>query len=364
MGMKRRHFISILSVVSRGLGRLVPGPHDFAVARRSQRFRRLLFFGVASLACLLAFVQAADRNYRSEGFLGRTEPPYQRAIIDGTAPAPYIYRQAVPRLRAGLEVFLLPGHAALLTDVILATMAAIASIGLATWGFGAPMRFVGILVATVACSAVYPNDKPEAVSAIAMTTAIAAFVLAGRFNAALLIAGVGILVRADISILFSLAIAVGLVATGHAQAGASPRIAWRFFGVALLGLLYLLLARFAIWPNSAYPPGVPFFMGLRNLVSPLAWPGLALGIGLAILGSMQAFEAVRLRKQRTSQNERSVAAVLAIGLFTLLYATAIVVAGKTEEIRLFQPLLPLTLLTGLRSILPGVSQELIGAIDK
>lgn len=322
---------------------------DIKPVPRLQRSWLLLFHMIVLLTCLLAFVQAADHNYRSsEGFLGWTSPPYQREIMDGTAPAPYVYRQAIPRLRAGLEIFMLPGHAALLADTVFAVIAVLAGVWLAGYGFGPSMRFLGIIVATLACIAVFPNDKPEAVAAVAITTTIAAFSLAGRFGPAALLTGAGILVRADISILFAIAFALGFAAVGYAAEKRISYLAWVFAGIAVLGLLYLQLARFVLWPESRYPTGVPFFMGYRNLLSPLAWPGLVLGLSFAVFGVFQALQTFRLRDRLTSRDSRSGVVVFSMGMFTLLYAMAVVFAGKAEEIRLYQPLVPLVVLTGLR----------------
>jgi hypothetical protein len=314
----------------------------------SRRTLGPLLWVTLTVACTLAFLQAADRNYRSaEGRLGKTMPPYQVEIIAGTAPAPYVYRQAVPQLRDLMMRVLPPGHVAVLADVAFALVAMASSIAFTRALLKTDLVMLGMLIATLACITVYPNDKPEAVAAVAVVCLISALVLTRHQTAAIIIAILAAPVRPEIPILFGLAMMLGQLLAEHFRP--TVRLNYLAFGLAAVGGgVYLLVARYLLWPDARYPADVSPFMLLRNLTLPIAWPTLAFGLCLLALCFVQVILGYSLLKQENEYRwSKHVKPVMSLEFFCLLSVIFLLFFAQAEEIRVFQPFLMPVIIGGV-----------------
>lgn len=315
---------------------------------RFNRAVRLLLWVVVIGTCVLAFIQSADRNYRSsEGRLGNTMPPYQIEITSGTAPAPYVYRQAVPQLRRVMMRALPPGHVAVLLDAVFASIAVGASIVLARTLLKADLVILGALIATLASITVYPNDKPEAVASVAIVCLLCALVLTHRHTAAIIIAILAALVRPEIPILFGFAMVMTQLLVAHSRL--IVHADYLPYGLtAIAGLAYLLVARFLLWPGARYPAGVSPFMLLRNLTLPFAWPALVYGMCLLCLCLVLVLVGYSLlRQDKTYPWSKHVRPMIGVQFFCLLYVAFLLLFAQVEEIRVFQPIIVPVILGGV-----------------
>lgn len=307
-----------------------------------------LLWLVVIISCALAFIQAADHNYRStDGHLGVTVPPYQIEIVSGTAPAPYVYRQAVPQLRQWMAHLLRPGHAALLLDFFFAIVAVVASLVTARTLLRPDLILLGPPIATLACISAYPNDKPEAVAAIAAICLLSALVVTRRHTAAIIVAILAAPIRPEIPILFGLAMMLGKsVANNGRLVLRGPHLVYSLSTIA--GLCYLLIARYLLWPDAQYPVGVSPMMLMRNLILPLAWPALI--FALCLLGFSVAQVMIchfHVRSNTNSDWFQFLRPMMGLQLFCIFYVVFILVFAQVEEIRVFQPLLVPTILGGV-----------------
>jgi hypothetical protein len=274
-------------------------------------------------------------------------PPFQREILAGTAPAPFVYRQAIPMLRALVMRAAQPGHAAVAVDIVLAAIAVAAMSTCALIYMGLEYGWLLGVLTTLACVSCYPNDKPEAVGAVAVTALVAASLLTGRSMVA---AGISLLaagIRPEFPILVGLAMASVPLPTVPEPKRRRDR--WLFLLVGASGMGFLALARFVIWPAASYPAGTAVFMLGHNLATPAALPGTALCIMLCLVNGV-AYAALC----RPAQRDRSacvdaavVPALLGLAVFTILWICSILIVGKAEEFRLLQPVIPLTAVTAL-----------------
>lgn len=302
----------------------------------------------AGLALLLVFASFSAWNYRSsDGRLGRTTPVWQTAIVEGTAPAPYVYRQGVPQLRRLFEQVLRPGHAAVAVDLLFAAIALGAGFSLGRRALGKSHDWTGGLVALLACAAVYPNDKAESVAMVALALVVAALAAERREGLAAGVAMVAIPFRPELSILFS--VALGVAAIRHAGDRRTAAAAG-YAAVAAAGSSYLLCARYLWWPDAGYPEATPAFMLLENLSDPKRYPGLALLLFVGAMGvvwSRQAWPREQAAKAPGGLGAEARRRQLGLGLAIVLWTLAILVLGKSDEIRLVMPVLPLFLICGL-----------------
>ncbi|HYP41823.1 MAG TPA: hypothetical protein VEX13_15810 [Chloroflexia bacterium] len=301
---------------------------------------RVAFEAVVLFLCLLSFVQAADSNYRSaEGLLGQTVPPSQEEIVTGIAPAPYVYRQGVPQLRAVLTHFTQQGHAALFVDTGFALIAMLAGAYLARSTIGRELVVLGIFVSTLACVTAYPNDKPEAVAAVAAVTTMSSLIIARRYAFASIIAVSSMLLRPEVPVVLGITMVVAWLVMKNAIV-TERRVFVYFLAVALLGILYLLLARFIFWPDAHYPQGVPVFMLGRNLTRALAFPGVLLGLSFIGVGASWIVQSFSKRNAIENGDSSILVAVVGLGLFICLYSALVLLVAQAEEIRIYQPIVP------------------------
>lgn len=252
----------------------------------------------------LLLLSAIDTHYRKDGLLGPTVPPFQVAVLNGTAPAPFVYRQGVPQLRALLPFQ--PGHQAFVVDAAFAAVALLAGFVLADTS--------GLLFAAVAVFGSYPTlfgvrptATPEAVAMVAVVL-VSAALRRSRWLPVWLF--VSIPIRPELPLLFALVLVL------------SER-RWLYMLLVVTAVFYLLAARFLWWPEARWPEGVPLFMLPHNLTN---WRGLGgLVVPLALVWSMG--------KPRA-----------AVPLFVLLWCIVAVSFGRSNELRLFMPVLPLAFL--------------------
>ncbi len=300
------------------------------------RHNLVLFYLYAVL--FLAFLGASDANYRREGRLGRAPLPYQSEIVSGTAPAPYVYRQAVPRLRAVFMRVLLPGHAAMAVDALFAILAMVSGSLLARWALGEAFGPWGAVLATLACVVAYARDFPESTAGVAVPLAIVALLVHRRDVAGAALAAASAAMRPEIPVL--LGVSMTAAAFAERRAPRSRRLGAAFALAAAVGLGYLLAARFVLWPDAPYTDA-PALDRLRwNLGQPVAWPG-----GL-LLGVMTALGVAWLVRPGAQEEERVLQR--GMGLFTVLYAGTLLLITFLREVRLFMPLFPLLVLLGMR----------------
>lgn len=309
---------------------------------------------------MILFAHFADWNYRShDGRLADNVPPFQNEIVDGTAPAPYVYRQAVPQLRAALGAMLPPGHAAVVVDLAFAALAGVCGFALGSFAFGPRRRVLGALLVALAVVTVYPNDKPESVAMVALPLLATVLALNRRHLAAAGVVALSAPFRPELSLLFPVAWIISLrVAGPRSPEGGSRGSGLIAYAVALaVGVAYLALARFAWWPSARYPEGTQVVMLIENLTSPLRYPGLALVVMLGSLGGFWCLQALRTPRSKTSSladNDRE--ARLGVGLFIVLWSLADLGMGRTNEIRLAMPLVALCLALALGRWTPSIEE--------
>ncbi len=309
-----------------------------------------IFWLFIFVSCILAFIQASDSNYRStDGFLGRTTPPFQAEIVAGIAPAPYVYRQGIPQLRATLTRYMQPGHAALVVDTLFALAAMGAAAYLARLSLGKDLAFWGVISATLACAAVYPNDKPEAVAAVGCVVLISALVMTEQHRTVAAIAVLSALIRPEIPIL--LGIAMILTAALVRQKGELPKrnITIPYTITILAGISYLLLARYVLWPVATYPQDTPVLMLFQKLADPLAWPGVVLASLIISLGASWIARGTPYMYfakpgQRAPQQ---LTAIIGLGFFVCFSTGLLLLVARTQEIPIFQPLVPVVVILGI-----------------
>ena len=319
--------------------RQAPLTGSLGVAILCDPLRRNLFLSFLYAALFLAFLAAADANYRSaDGRLGQVPLPYQKEIVAGTAPAPYVYRQAVPRLQGLLLEVLLPGHAAVALDALFAILALVSGTLLARWALGRELGPWGAILATFACVAAYQRGFPEAIAGVAVPLTIVALLVHGRDAAAAALTGASAFLRPEIPVLLGTGMAVaGFVERGSPRA---RRLGVAFGLAAAVGLAYLLAARFVLWPDAPYTEAPPLDRLGWNLLQPIAWPGGMLLLLMASLGLTWLVRPDAPEEERVLQR--------GMGLFTLLYAGVLVLITFLREVRLFMPLLSPLVLLGMR----------------
>jgi|GEM_PF-1524076 len=327
---------SIVQILRRGL------------EREQTRFGLLEI--LAGLSCLLAFLHVANTNYRQgTPFLGPTVPPFQREIVEGTAPAPYVYRQGVPQVRDFLESWMLPGHAAFVVDALLGIACMVAGVYLARTLLGRRASLLGLLVTTVALITVYPNDKPEAIAAISLVAIVSLLILHERHGLAFVVLIGLIPVRTDIPVIFAVAVILAAWLLFRRRSK-WPTFSWLYVVVVAAGLVYLALAKFVLWPEAAYPPGTPVFVLFRNITTPFAWSGLLLALILIVIGFSFAMRELQIAKEAHQSGAPANSGFLGLFIFVMLYAVALLVVAMVEEFRVFQPLLPVALILGSRQL--------------
>jgi hypothetical protein len=291
----------------------------------------------------LAFLTAADANYRAEnGLLGRTVPAWQKQILEGTAPAPYVYRQGVPRLRASLAALLPIGVSALVVDLGFAVLAMAAGALIAAELLGRSSIIWGIIASTLACAACYPNDKPEAVAAVGAVLVMSWLLLTNHPIAASLIAGASVVIRPENPIVFGIA---ALAASFMVRGEKSSTLARGLFTLAIVGgLVYLGLARFVWWANAAYPGGTPLIMLPTNLSVWTALPGLVLEVGLLLLALL--LMRLALRGPAATTSDARTFGIVSCTLFAALYVIVAIFLARSDELRVVQPIVPILTLIG------------------
>lgn len=238
----------------------------------------LLLTTLAFTFGLTTFAAASENAYRlPNGELGRAQPPWQVEITSGTALAPYIYRQGVPRLRQVAEIALPPGDIAVAIDIAFWILAAISLLALVASLFGPLLAPFGPILALAGSIGAYPSDKPEAVAALSLVALISALLQRNRLWFAALALACSSLIRPEYPILMATAT---LLMSVVQPARTSLEI--RRFAPILIsggfGVAYYLAARFVLWPHQAYAADGREVMLLHNLSTPLALPGLALGL--------------------------------------------------------------------------------------
>jgi len=307
--------------------------------------------GFVFLVLMLMFVRAAVTNYESpDHYLGRTMPAWQMEIVGGTAPAPYVYRQGVPQLRRLVMTVLQPGHAALAVDAGFAVIALGAGFALGVYGLGRGRGMWGMVAAYVAAAGVYTNDKPESVAMVAAIVLVTACFLHKHYQTAALALVVSAAFRPELPILFGGAVLMAAFVARRSirPAGGLPLSLIPFGACVFAGLAYLAVCKFLLWPQAKYPQDTPAFMLMDNFTRPLGYPGMALNLMIIAFGFGWIINAWRLLKPAAQSsandsaiNPTEVAHQIAMGLFIATWSAAATVLGRTDEIRIVIPLLPL-----------------------
>jgi len=292
-------------------------------------------------------VNALGCNFRnSAGILGDAIPAWQNEIITGSAPAPYVYRQAVPQLRSLVQQILKPGHAALLVDLIFGLIAIYAS-GLLHQGRDSdPRKFVwGSILGLLSIICSIPNDKPETVAMICLTVLFSHFAMSKQRTKALLVSLLFLAVRPEMSVFAGLS---SLLTYESSATQIHKRLSWL---VITFGILYILLAKFVLWPHSKYPAGTPTITLVLNFTSMTALAFLPLALGLLVLNASQ----IPMHTERRAQMSGNVT----IALFNSSWISAVLFLGKIDEIRLMTPVLSSSALLFLAIMERKSSKQLV-----
>jgi hypothetical protein len=269
-------------------------------------------------------------------------PLFQEEITNGTAPAPYIYRQGVPQIRQFLMNWLQPGHAALIVDFGFFTLASLAGYYLAKNIIGKNVAVIGILPAAIACMGSYPNDKPEAIASIAVTTAIFVSFLYKRYSLVLIIGILSIFIRPEISILAGVSVFVVSLSSKIFKIKLDRKIILSSLFLFIMGFSYILLARFFLWPNAKYPEGTPFFMLLKNFSGLFQLPGLLLASVIFFIGIIFFIFPI-ISKQINNMNDEPIVTQI-IGVYLCLFIISLLTVSNIFEYRLFMSIIPITFL--------------------
>lgn len=319
---------------------------------QANEWRATALLVALGIAMLYVFGHFAVDNYRSnDGVLGANYPgDWQREIVAGDAPAPYVYRQGVPRVREALFAVLMPGHAAVLIDLAFAIVALFAGVLLARFAWGPRKESVGLIFMTLSLAIAYPHDKPEAIATVALASAACAMFAVGRQRLAILVALFSTPFRPELPVLlgFSFFAAVHWGSSTHGTSRLIPhRRALPYLLPVVVAVSYLLACRLLWWPDAVYPEGTAVFMLWLNLTSPMRWPGLLFAVFLLATASRWGWVAWQ---QRTGTDGTNSVPRLGLALFVACWVTAWLVVGKTDEIRLAGPVLPMVLLLGFSDL--------------
>ncbi len=288
-------------------------------------------------------------NYRStDGRLGDTVPAWQQEIINGTAPAPYVYRQAIPIIRNLLGNFLKPGHAALLLDIFLASLGLIIAAMFGRHLLPQHGSYIGQIVIAVAFCGGIPNDKPETVACITALITISYLLCMQRAILASIVAMAVTAVRPEIPVIVGMCILISHFPVFRSRRVVQP-ITVRLTALPvlsmLLGITYLMLSKFLWWPDAHYPPLTPFLTIGLNLFNPASIVFLPL---YAIVVSWSVFHLARISKlQHMNGDTPFLPSLLGIPLISITWCVFCLMFGKIDEIRLLMPLLTPFIITNM-----------------
>jgi len=335
-------------------------------------FRTLFPLFLVIIACCAVFAQESTEYYRVEGRLGSTVPPYQEAIVEGTAEPPFVYRQSVPQIRRGLRrLGMEPGHAAFGLDFLFFVVGLFGAAGLASYSAGTRSRgenilnalqaqqklptmalaaAAGMAIFTVASVASYGYAKPEAIATVTSITWVVLLLLYNKPLWALGLSVVSVGFRPLTPILLGTAIGVSTVFMhGRATWQRGRAVLGTAIGAVLAGIAYLLLARH-VWfahltPYYEQDPMQALQQNLiGNLIHPTRWHGLVLWSALSVVAVGWAWNAWRVSSERPARKAERVKQ-LAVALFAGAWLLSIGVLGKLDEIRLMMPVfVPLSIL--------------------
>lgn len=318
---------------------------------------------LVAVACGAVFVQMSSSHYRTDGRLGAATPPLQTEIIEGTAPAPWVYRQTVPQLRESLDqAGLQPGHAAFGLDVLFFLIGALGSVWLGrragkreamrsrrrNMEGGITGEALALVVFTLASIASYEYAKPESVAMVAGVTVLVALLVWNRMLLALGVAALSVGVRPMIPVLFGGALCVSVLWVRGRDCG--KRLLLFSLLTAGVGVAYLWIARHVWFPEQIpyYETHLVWALNLNligNLTEPTRWHGLALWmVCVTVIAAWTwgaAFKNVASETERIQQ--------LTMGFFSAGWLGAVFVLGKLDELRILMPLMPplVVLVTGL-----------------
>ncbi len=315
--------------------------------RNASRSGQVLQPVIISVICLLLFVHFSQANFRSpEGYLGRTTPPMQDAILKGSAPAPYVYRQGVPRLRFLLGRILLPGHAAVAVDLFFAVVCIAAGLSLGSFALGSRLAGVGAVVCTFTAIAAYPSGAPEGVATVAFSLAIGVLLVRHRHREACAVSLLAVIFRPEVPILLGVSAAAAMLILGGSDRAVDrwkpPARTAYYLLTVLIGLIYLVLARYLLWPGAKLAPGTAALTLVTNLRTVVRWPGLLFGSLLTATGVIWVVRAIRRTYSHLEHVDSETA--MALGLYVIAWVAWVVFFGDAGSVGLFVAVLPLVLL--------------------
>lgn len=309
---------------------------------------------LVAVACGAVFVQMSSSHYRTDGRLGSATPPLQTEIIEGTAPAPWVYRQTVPQLRDALDrAGLQPGHAAFGLDVLFFLIGALGSVWLGRRpGKDEAVRprlqnmegeitgeALALVAFTLASIASYEYAKPESVAMVAAGTVLTALLVWNRILLALGVAVLSVGVRPMVPVLFGGALCVSVLWVRGRDCGKRRLLSSLL--TAGVGATYLWVARHVWFPEQIpyYETHLVWALNLNligNLTEPTRWHGLALW--MTCVSVVAAWTWTAAFRKRASETERI--QQLTMGLFASGWLGAVFVLGKLDELRILMPLIP------------------------
>ncbi len=314
-----------------------------------KRFGQAEFLqAVIALFVVMHIGKALFRVYHEPDLGWTKELPVHHDVWKGIQAAPTVYRQAVPQVWHILCRWLIPAKAAMLIDFLFGVALIPLTVGL--WLRWEPQSrsivpFIPLIPAvSISCS--LGNPLPERVVAIFVFTLVCYLVSAKKLIAVCIVAALSAFIRPEMPVIFGglIFMCFYLFPKKILKKNIVPfsPIA-SSLGCVFVGIVYLALAKFVLWPNNHYDPQYPFFIFWKNLRHPYAiffFPIYFAVTALNLSGLGVIFRQFQSCDTPKKWADAKVSELLFLNLSCLTWGLFPIFIASVGEIRVMMPSIP------------------------